>query len=269
MSKRSIKFSALLAGVTAGLSILFILVSLLVDLYANNDIVSDAAYYIRTAFDLIAEYTALGIVIYAFCRYSAKKAWPSFIIAFSSFALSLFFQIASTAVFNVVTKTDMSSSGVFGNIAMDLMFGLLTMFIERILPCCAIALITFLCTKNGTAKISKLFSFKNPVQRAMLLSATLIYLINAVSTLYLDIMNIISIGGTQNMYFEEFVLQVILPHISIVIYNFVLQYAVYLLIYILCQKYAESAPIKRVKATTSVATELNTDKASNDAVEEK
>ena len=263
MSKRSIKFSVLLVGVTAGLSILFILVSLLVDLLASNEILSEALYYTRTAFDLIAEYTALGIVIYAFYRYSAKKA------SFSSFAFSLFFQIASTAIFNIATKADMSSSGIFGNMAIDLMFGLLTLFVERIVPCGAIALITFLCTKNGTARISKLFSFKNPVQRAMLFSAVLIYLVNAVPALYLDIMNIIGIGGTQNMYFEDFMLQVILPHISIVIYHFVLQYVVYLFIYYLCQKYAESAPIKRVKATTSVATELNTNNASNDAVEEK
>ena len=269
MSKRSIKFSVLLVGVTAGLSILFILASLLVDLLANNDILSEALYYTRTAFDLIAEYTALAIVIYAFYRYSARKAWPSLVIAFSSFAFSLFFQIASTAVFNIATKADMSSSGIFGNMAIDLMFGLLTLFIERIVPCGAIALITFLCTKNGTARISKLFSFKNPVQRAMLFSAVLIYLVNAVPALYLDIMTIIGIGGTQNMYFEDFMLHVILPHISIVIYHFVLQYVVYLFIYYLCQKYAESAPIKRVKATTSVATELNTNNASNDAVEEK
>jgi hypothetical protein len=269
MSKRSIKFSVLLASVTAGLSVLFILISLFVDLFAKNEIASDIMYYTRTAFDLIAEYTVLGIVIYAFSRYSPKKAWPSLIIAFSSFTVSLIFQITSTAIFNVATKTDISSSGVFGNIAIDLMFSLLTLFIERIVPCGAIALITVLCTKNGTARISKLISFKNPVQRAMLISSVLIYLVNAIPALYLDIMGIISIGGTQNMYFEDFMLQVILPHISTVIYHFILLYVVYLLVYILCQKYAESAPIKKVNATKSVANELNTIKASNDAVEEK
>ncbi len=246
MSKRSIKFSIMLVAITAGLSVLFIVSSLLIDLFAQNELLSDAFYYIRTAFDLIAEYTAFGVVIYAFCRYNSfKQAWPSTIIAIGSFIFSLFFQIGSTAIFEASTNTKLSAGDIWGNIAIDFVLGLLGTFIERLLPCAFIALITYFCTKNGTAKITKLFSFKNSVQRAMFFSVLTMYLINAVPTLVLNIMDIISIGGTKNMYFEEFMLQVIMPHISIILYNFILQYAIYLLVYFLCQKHAESAPIKK------------------------
>lgn len=251
MSKRSIKFLILLAAVTAGISVFFISCSFLVDLFTENDIVSDAFYYIRTAFDLVAEYTAFAIVIYAFCRYSAKKAWPAVLIALGSFLFSALFQIGATAAVQIYTNTELGLGDILGNIGIDLLLGILGLTIERLIPCAIIALITFLCTMKGTQRISKLISFKNPSQRAMLISCLFIYIIAATPELVLSIIELISYGGPSNMYAEEFFsfigFNIILNQTAILVYNLILQYFVYLLIYYLCQRHEENAPIKKYK----------------------
>lgn len=272
MSKRAIKFFILLAGVTAGISAFFITCSFLVDLITDNAIISDAFYYIRTAFDLVAEFTAFGIVIYAFCRYSAKQAIPSVFIALGSFVFSAVFQIGATAVVQIVNGTDLSTADILGNIGIDLLLGLLGLSIERLIPCVVIALIAFLSSMHGTQRISKAVSFKNPAQRAMLISCFLMYLINAVPQFVLSMLDLINYGGPSNMYAEEFFafigFNVILNQASILIYNLVLQYLVYLFIYYLCQKHEENAPIKK-KAATIIYDEEAAAAQISDTLEEK
>ncbi|MBQ8546057.1 MAG: hypothetical protein IJ437_03850 [Clostridia bacterium] len=248
MSKRTTLFLSLLALITALLSAVFILVSFFVDVFAGNEVASLTFEEIRTAFDLIAEYTALGIVIYAFCRYSFKDAKRSILIALGSFIFSFLFQIIATGAIEFKTS-DASSEDIWLSILMFSAFGLLGLFIERILPCLLIAFIAYIFTKNGTKRITKIFSLKNPIQRAMLVSALAIYLINAVPTLILYIIEIVGIGGTSQLYIEEFMLNYVVPHLLILLYNFILTYVVFLAVYIICNKYAESAPIKKVKKT--------------------
>lgn len=259
MSKRSIKFLILLAAVTSGISVFFISCSFAVDRLTDNAIVSDAFYYIRTAFDLVAEFTAFAVVIYAFCRYSAKKAWPSVLIALGSFLFSALFQIGATAVVQIISGTELGIGDIIGNIGIDLLLGLLGLTIERLIPCALIALITFLCTMKGTQRISKLVSFKNPSQRAMFISCLLLYLINAIPQLVLTVIDLISIGGPSNMYAEDFFafigFELVLQQTMIFIYNLILQYFVYMLVYYLCQRHEENAPIKKQTATVSAVSE--------------
>lgn len=264
MSKRSIKFLILLAAVTAGISVFFISCSFLVDLFTDNDIVGDAFYYIRTAFDLVAEYTAFAIVIYAFCRYSAKKAWPAVLIALGSFLFSALFQIGATAAVQIYTNTELGFGDILGNIGIDLLLGLLGLTIERLIPCALIALITFLCTMKGTQRISKLISFKNPSQRAMFISCLLLYLINAIPQLVLTVIDLISIGGPSNMYAEDFFMfigfELVLQQTMIFIYNLILQYLVYMLVYYLCQRHEENAPIKKYKGVDATISTVSEEK---------
>lgn len=282
MSKRATKFLILLALVTSGISVFFISCSFLIDQFTDSALLSDTFYYIRTAFDLVAEYTAFAIVIYAFCRYKFKQAWPSVIIALGSFLISAVFQIGATAAENIVSpilgdiiagkiKLDFSNFAniletikniansikfdfydILGNIGIDLLLGFFGLTIERLIPCVLIALITFLSTMHGTSRISKAVSFKNPSQRAMMISCLLLYLINAVPQLILTVIDFIGYGGPSNMYAEDFfafiAFELILQQASILIYNLVLQYLVYLLIYYLCQKHEENAPIKKQSA---------------------
>ena len=274
MSKRAIKFFILLAGVTASISAFFITCSFLVDMiFTTDSMISDAFYYIRTAFDLVAEFTAFGIVIYAFCRYSAKQAIPSVLISLGSFIFSAVFQIGATAVVQIINGTDLSVGDVIGNIGIDLLLGLLGLTIERLIPCIVIALIAFLSAMHGTQRISRVVSFKNPAQRAMLISCFLMYLINAVPQFVLTMLDLINYGGPSNMYAEEFFAfigyNVILNQGSILIYNLVLQYLVYLFIYYLCQKHEENAPIKKHKGVAACNDDSTTVIISESSSEEK
>ena len=253
MSKRTTIFLSLLALVTALLSVVFILSSFFVDQLTDNVTVSMIFEELRTAFDLIAEYTALGVVIYAFCRYKPKEASRSLFIALGSFLFCFLFQIGATAV------TELKSvDNFFGRIFWFTLFGLVGLIVERIIPCLVIALISFLCTRKGTKRITKIFSFKNPIQRSMLFSALVIYLVNAVPTLFLHIFEIVDIGGTQNMYWEEFLLNYIIPHILIVVYNLLLVYGVFLIVYFICKKHEEKAPIKKSPKIVNLPEQNNT-----------
>ena len=221
---------------------------------------------------MVAEFTAFGIVIYAFCRYSAKKAIPSVFIALGSFVFSAVFQIGATALVQIINNTTLSAGDIIGNIGIDLLLGLLGLSIERLIPCVVIALIAFLSSMHGTQRISKVVSFKNPAQRAMLISCFLMYLINAVPQFVLSMLDLINYGGPSNMYAEEFFAfigyNVILNQASILIYNLVLQYLVYLFIYYLCQKHEENAPIKK-KATAIIYDEEAAAAQISDTLEEK
>lgn len=273
MSKRTTKFLILLALVTSGVSVFFITCSFLIDQFTENVILSDAFYYIRTAFDLVAEYTAFAIVIYAFCRYKFKQAWPSVIIALGSFLISAVFQIGATAAVQITSNTKLGVWDILGNIGIDLLLGFFGLTIERLIPCVLIALITFLCAMHGTKRITKVISFKNPSQLAMIISCFIMYLINAVPQLVLTMLDFISYGGPSNMYAEEFfafiAFDLVLQQASILVYNLVLQYLVYLFIYYLCQKHEENAPIKKYKGVAVSNSGLSAVSISEFPTEEK
>ncbi len=273
MSKRATKFLILLALVTSGISVFFISCSFLIDQFTDSALLSDTFYYIRTAFDLVAEYTAFAIVIYAFCRYKFKQAWPSVIIALGSFLISAVFQIGATAIVQITSNPELGTWDILGNVGIDLLLGFFGLTIERLIPCVLIALITFLSTMHGTSRISKAVSFKNPSQRAMMISCLLLYLINAVPQLILTVIDFIGYGGPSNMYAEDFfafiAFELILQQASILIYNLVLQYLVYLLIYYLCQKHEENAPIKKYKGVAVSNSGLSAVSISEFPTEEK
>lgn len=248
MSKRSIIFSVIFATITATLSVQFIIASLLIDLFANNDILADSFYYIRVAFDLIAEFACYGIILYAYCRYPFKKAWPGLLIAFGSCIFSHNFLIGAEIISEIVSPT---SNQEFGSVLVAILSSaFLGILIERILPFMAIVLISYLCTRNGTEKISKLVSFKNPIQRAMLISSLLIYLINAVPALSIVVRDLATLNNLSSSIeksegwqtFWTIIGYGALEQLTIVIYNFVLLYAVYMLIYRIIENYSLKTP---------------------------
>ncbi len=246
MSKRTTKFLSLLALVTALLSAVFILVSFFVDAFAKNETASLIFEEFRTAFDLIAEYTAFGIIIYAFCRYSFKNAKRSILIALGSFVFSFLFQLIATGFLEYFTR-EQTAKDFWINRLLDTGIGLIGFFIERIIPCALIVLITYFFTRKGTQRIKNVFSFRNPIQKSMFFSALTIYLLNLIPALIAHIIELINVGGTQNLYFEEFMMYYIIPHIFIFVYYLVLTYLVFLGTYFICNKFAESAPIKKTK----------------------
>ena len=251
MNKRSIKFTSLLVAITATLSILFIIASLLVDLFASNGILSDVFYYVRVAFDLIAEFSCYAIILYAYCRYPFKKAWPALLVAIGSCLLTHIFLVVAECITEYISPTE---NVEFGTAVLSIITAALSgIFIERIIPFMAIVLISYLCTRNGTEKISKLVSFKNPIQRAMLISSILVFSINAFPALFVVIRDLTKLNELAGYVNETEGWQTFwrilgfgaLEQFAIVLYNFVLLYAVYMLVYYLCEKYSLSAPTKK------------------------
>lgn len=246
MSKRTTIFLSLLALVTAILSVLFISVSFCVDFFFDSKTASMIFEEVRTAFDLIAEFTALGIVIYSFCRYTPKNASRSIFIAIGSILLSFIFQIIATAAFEFTTSAE-ASDVIWESVLMFSLFGTLGLVVERILPCLLIAFIAFLCTRNlAITKAARTVG----VVKTIGLSSLVIYLVNAVPALILHIIELVSIGGTSQLYAEEFMLNYVVPHLLILVYNGALVFGVFGLVYFICKKFEDGAPIKRKKTNT-------------------
>ncbi len=244
MSKRTTIFLSLLALITALLSVLFIIINVFVDVITDNSTTETLLTYARTTFDLIADYTAYGILIYSFSRFDFKKASRSIWIALGSFVFSITFLLIATGV-----KEYFEKSLTVGEFWLDRLFdtgvSIFGLLIERILPCALIILISFICTKNGTSRITKLLSFKNPIQRAMLFSSITIYLVNFIPYFIIDILKLIAVGGTKNIYFEVFFYEYITPHIVYIVNHLFFTYIIIFITYFICKKFEESAPIKR------------------------
>ena len=257
MSKRTTIFLSLLALVTALLSVLFLLVLFFVNLFSENQTVNTIFEYVRTAFDLIAEYTAWGIIVFAFSRYKFNKAMRGVLIALGSLLFSFIFQLVATG-FKEYYTTYMTAKEFWMSRLLDLGIGSIGFFIERILPCFLIVLVAYLFTKNSRSRYEKLFSFKNPTQRTMIVSSLVIYVITLVPTLIGHIREIKLIGGTQNLYFSEFFMYYIVPHIFIVLFNLILVYGVLLLVYFISCRFEDGKPEKIKKVPVAVE---DTDKA--------
>ncbi len=249
MSKRTTIFLSLLALVTALLSTLFLLVLFFVNLFSENVAVNLIFENIRTAFDLIAEYTAWGIIIFAFSRYRFKYAIRSLWIALGSLVFSFIFQLVATG-FKEYFETYMTAKDFWISRLLDLGIGSVGFLIERILPCCLILLIAYFFTKNG-ARNERLFS--KPTQKTMIVSSVVIYIITLVPVLIGHIKELNAIGGTQNLYFSEFLMYYIVPHLFIVLYNLVLVYGVFLLVYFISAKFEDRKPKIKIKENEAVA----------------
>ena len=258
MSKRTVKFFTLLVLITSVTSMLFITASVLADtLIEDEHTFSIVLSYVRTIFDLIAEFTVYGIVIYCFSRYELKDSLKSFIFAVVSFLLAIVYSLAGTIVYNLVLNEGLSANDIVANIFMSLGESLLLTILTRVIPCIVLAIIVYLCTKRGTKGIKHFISFRNPVQLAMIILTVLLFLINLASALGMDIYIVLSSIPlmTKTEFFDsigKYILDAIPDYVSIFFYYLLLLYSSLFLVYMLCKKHTENAPIKKTKKVEAV-----------------
>lgn len=264
MSKRTIKFSSLLVLITALLSAVFIAINLVLDFKFGE--ASDPSLifgFFRTTVDLVAEYSAYAVVLFAFCHYPLKKAYPSLIIAGSSFLFAMVFMVFGTSFLAAIV--DPENVDIWKVFEVSFLSALLGTFLERVVPCLLLAFISYLFTKNGNQKITKFITFKNPTQRSMLVFTLTMFTYNFVLTIVTDALylrNEVIPEYTKTKFFDEFfgpfMLEATINYIVVIFQYLMLLYGVLFLVYYLECKVEENKQIFNFKKSKAVPTEKAT-----------
>ncbi len=186
-------------------------------------------YYMKKAVDLIAIFTGYGSIIYAFSRYSKLDGIKVLGIFAISFLISFFYQVIGTCFYE--------SDFALEFILFTTYYAFGDCFITQFVPALLIALFSYKATKNGTKRIEKFVSWKNPTQRTMLIITLVIFAINFVALLIFDILAFL-IEAEWMIYASELG-SIFLSILEAVIIYVVVQYAMYMLMHYIYNKYTD------------------------------
>lgn len=257
MSKRTVKFFTLLVAITALLSAIFIIVGTIVTArYGDESIGSTVFGEVRIFFDLVAEFSVYGIILFSFVHYKLETALKSFYFAIGSFAFAFLFEFFAEMIFFI------SVEGANPDVLAIYITGLLnnciaSLTLKRIIPTIIVAIIAYKFAKNGTSAPKKFISFKNPVTRTMAVFSIALFSINIVSLLATDIYTVCSaIPSMTKTEFKdsigEFVLGALPAYGLTILYFLVFLYCALYVVYYACKKHTENAPIKKTKKVEAV-----------------
>ncbi|MBO5338702.1 MAG: hypothetical protein J6A96_03275 [Clostridia bacterium] len=262
MNKRTFKFSILIAGITVAVHTAFVIAQLMLDIFSNNTDLQNAFADVSQFFGGIAEITAYAIVIYAFTHFKPAQACKSFIVAGSVHLSSVILTLVPVCILIGITVPEVDAMLFY--MADAIRNAYLGAVNPRIIPTILVAVITYLCTMNGTAGIKSLFSFKNPIQKAMIFSTIAVYLTKVFTAIIVNdltmITTVIVNGGlltdtpliTAGEFWLEMWNTVLYPHVKYLVIYLVLQYFVLLLVYFLNKRFTENTPIKKRTKTNSL-----------------
>ena len=118
------------------------------------------------------------------------------------------------------------------------------------LPAFVVAIIAYFLTRNGTTRMKKFFSLKNPIQRAMFYSTLVIFGINLVCLLGFDTLPFL-IEASFWITVSEF-WSIVLSYVEIIVIYLLIQYVIYVLAYLLCDWYHEKYCTKIIKKSEIV-----------------
>ena len=232
MKKNYFKFSLTLNVITALIAVAF---SLFYYIYVGR--LSDGAEalsalsYFKTFFDLIAVFTGYATIIFAFSRYDFHNGLISLGVFSISFLISFFFQVIGACIDNTAEfSVDFLIYVIYYS------FG--NGFITQMLPALLLAYIAYKTTKDGTRKITSLFSWKNPIQRSMIIMTLIVFGLNFIShTAFFVLPDLIE--------FEFFITKslftdIVVSYIALILFYLVMQYLMYLGMYKLYDRYTET-----------------------------
>ena len=222
MKKNFFKFSLTLNIVLAALSVAFSLIY-----YFSSTSIADGEgflsflYYVKTFFDLLAVFVGYTTIIYAFTRSDFKGGLLAVGIFAISFLISFVFLVVGSCI-------DNSSVFTVDFFVYVIYYSFGSSFITQMIPALFAALITYLLTKNGAPKITKLFSWKNPVQKSMIIIT--LSLFGASLLLYTGfnmipgvVLEFSKYGGIYASSFKA----IIISYVEITAFYLIMQYLVY------------------------------------------
>jgi hypothetical protein len=233
MKKKFYSLALKLIVATALLSVIFAIIYYLAsEVIVAGEPMLIFLFYVKKAFDLLAVFTGYGTIIYAFSRYSyvdGLKLTGMFAI---SVIISFVYQVIGTCFFD-------SSKLSFELVITTIYYAFGDCFITQYIPALVIAFVAYKSTMDGTKRIEKFVSWKNPTQRVMILVTLVIFAINFVAQLIFDILAFL-IEVEWMIYIDELG-SILASILETAIIYIVVQYAIYMLTHNIYSKYTDHA----------------------------
>lgn len=230
MKKKFYNLSWWLIIATTVLSVIFSILY-----YIASEVIDEGStflavfYYIKKAMDLIAVFTGYGSIMYAFSRYSTLDGLKVLGIFAISFVISFLYQVVGSCFY----ENDFALEFILFTIYYS--FG--NCFITQLIPAILIAFLSYKSTKDGTRKITRLVSWKNPIQRIMIIVTLVVFAINFVALLIFDILAFL-IEAEWLIYANELG-SIFISILEAIITYVVVQYLMYMLIHFIYNKYTD------------------------------
>ncbi len=231
MKKKFYNLALILIIATACLSVAFAIVYYLAsEVIVAGEPMLIFLFYVKKAFDLLAVFTGYGTIIYAFSRYSFNDGLKMTAIFAISVLISFVYQVIGTCFFD---STQLS----FELVITTIYYAFGDCFITQYIPALVIAFVAYKSTADGTKRIEKLISWKNPTQRVMMLVTLVIFAINFVVLLIFDILPFL-IEVEWMIYIDELG-SIFASILETAIIYLVIQYAIYMLMHYIYTKYTD------------------------------
>ena len=211
--------------------------------------VYDLTHYLEAGFSSLSLFVCYGIIIYSYARYTPDKAKFSFIYLainiFSYWFVQIILTLGSTAF-----QAEMAQNSFHIRPTMFYLTNICSAFgqtvIEQVLPAILIAFITYKLTFNGIERITGFISWKNRIQRAMIISTIVIFSINILFLLGLTTFPFL-ISQSFYITLNAFLDIVIFPLVEKLLFSLILQYLTYMFMYFICNKFGETNGLSHKK----------------------
>ncbi|MBQ7226266.1 MAG: hypothetical protein IJX02_06695 [Clostridia bacterium] len=237
MKKVFVKFSLWLNVILALIALAFSII-----LYVCYTTIDDGGAflsfleYVKKFFDLLAVFTGYATIIYAFANFSFADALPSIGVFSISFVIAFISRVvaASIGVSGMASALGESSSSLSTGDLFSIMFysAFGEDFFHQMLPAILIAFITWRLTRKGTQKIKGFFSWKNTIQRSMIVSTLAIFVISIVLTSAFDVFpDLISQLDAYGSITQDHLSYIITTYVLVAVFYLVMPYLVYFFVY--------------------------------------
>ena len=234
MKKKFYSLALKLIIATACLSVIFAFIFYLAsEVIVAGEPMLIFLYYVKKAFDLLAVFTGYGTIIYAFSRYSFVDGIKTMGIFAISVLISYVYQVIGSTFFSMEQVS--AEMGIFERVTFSIFYAFGDCFITQYIPALVIALVAYKSTVDGTKRIEKFISWKNPTQRVMLLVTLVIFAINFVVLLIFDIIRFL-IEVQWLIYIDELG-SILLSVLETTLIYLVIQYLLYMLMHHIYAKY--------------------------------
>ena len=235
MKKIFYKNAALTVLITALASVLFSLIYYIAS--TNIDAGSTLLvilYYLKVIFDMTATFVGYATIVYAVTKFGWFDGVVSVGLYFCSVLIFFVYQTITSTIYGgdiSVDPTVIEEYSIIDFIMFNTFYSFGQLFITLMIPAALIAFLSYKLIKKDSTPFTKLVSFKNPVQKTVIIFGIILFAVNYLAFLSLDILPFL-IEEEFYITFDDFKAIIIQSFISLAemsVSYIVLQYIVFIL----------------------------------------
>ena len=190
--------------------------------------------YLTDVFNAVSMFIGYATVIYAFFKFGFYEGVMSLLICFAAFIPYFIYQSVAWNVYaELGYDVAMDGSEAFSSALMGINYSMGQGVINQILPAMLVGFIAYRVTKYRKDKPKQFVSWRNGLQRAMIICCLALFGINLVMYILTGILpELIELDFVMTrVYFNDFVISVILNIFELIVIYLPLAYITFMLIY--------------------------------------